>query len=148
MEKNLYKYKTETILFGCYRSKEQLEWILTNKLYNVRYTENRAGTVFGHNQQTFTATYLVLYNYNDKQEPARCFILGSRHQLCDANAMAKLNYPFNGHSSAEDWYFLYNLEDQTAGYIPVEDILKAHPESADGSPLYLHFAEATIVDNG
>lgn len=147
LEKNLSKYKTETVLFGCYRSKEQLAWILANNLYNVRYTENRAGSVFGHNQRTFTASYLVLYNGNDRKEPARCFMLGTKHQLLSHNEMAKLHYPFDEHSSDEDWYFLYHLEGQTGGLLQVEDILDANPEYTKGSPLYLHFAEVESIAN-
>ncbi len=147
LEKNLAKYKTETVLFGCYRSKEQLEWILSSRLYNVRYTGNRAGTVFGHNQKTFTASYLVLYDYNDRKEPARCFILGTKHQLLSHKEMVELRYPFGERSSDKDWYFIYHLGDQTGGILPVEDILIAHPEAADGSPLYLHFAEVDAVVN-
>ena len=141
VEQNLSQFKTENVLFGCYRSEDQLKWILKNNLYNVRYTQNRSGTVYGHNQQIFTASYLLLYNFNCPQDPARCFVLSTRHLLLRREDMAQLNYPFSEHSEEGDWYFVYHLEGQVEGGIGVEDILKANPASADGSPLYLHFAE-------
>lgn len=145
VEKNFAKYKTENVLFGCYRSNEQLQWILKNNLYNVRYTQNRAGTVFGHNQQVFTASYLMLYDFNQPQEPARCFVLGNRHLLINHDGMAKLGYPFGEHANENDWYFVYHLEGQTEGIVAVDNVLSEYPESEDGSPLYLHYAEVDSV---
>lgn len=145
VEENLSKYKTENVLFGCYRSEEQLQWILKTKLYNVRYTQNRAGTVFGHNQQIFTASYLILYNREKPQDPARCFVLSTRHLLLNHDGMAKLEYPFGEHSKENDWYFVYRLEGQVEGAVNVEDILNDHPEVADGTPLFLHYAEVDHI---
>ena len=145
VEDNLSKYKTENVLFGCYRSEEQLNWILKRNLYNVRYTKNRAGTVFGHNQQIFTASYLMLYNYERPRDPARCFVLSTRHILLDHDGMIKLDYPFGEHAKETDWYFVYRLEGQVEGAVNVEDILKDHHEAADGSPLYLHYAEVDHI---
>ena len=141
VEENLSNYKTENVLFGCYRSEEQLRWILNKKLYNVRYTQNKKGSVFGHNQQMFTASYLFLYNYSCPKEPARCFVLSSHHFLSSHSEMANLDYPFSNQASEDDWYFVYQLEGQTENRVAVDDILLSHPEAFDGSPLYLHFAE-------
>ena len=147
VEENLSKYKTETVLYGCYRSEEHLRWILKNGLYNVRYTENREGTVFGHSQQIFTASYLVLYNYQDKTAPAKMFVLSTRHYLLNHDGLANMDYPFGQHAQETDWYFLYKLEGQVEGEMPVNDTLALHPECANGSPLYLHFAETQSVPN-
>ena len=147
VEENLSKYKTETVLFGCYRSHKQLEWILKTGLYNVRYTENRAGTIFGHNQRIFTACYLVLYNYEDKTEPASMYVLSSRHLLVNHEGMAKMDYPFGPHAKESDWYFVYRLDGLVGGNLPVLETLAAHPECSDGSPLYLHFAETQSMPN-
>ena len=145
VEANLSKYHTETVLFGCYRSEDHLQWILKNKLYNVRYTQNRAGTVFGHSQQIFTASYLVLYDYNHPEAPARCYVLKTQHLLLSHDGLAQMDYPFSDHATAEEWYFVYKLEAQTDGAFSVSDILASHPEAADGSPLYLHFAETSQI---
>ena len=145
IEENLSKFKTENVLFGCYRSEEHLQWILRTNLYNIRYTENRAGTVFGHNQKMFTASYLFLYNYSRPQDPARCFVLGTKHLLLDHYEMAKRDYPFGPDSREDDWYFIYHLFMQTESTITVDDVLACHPEATDGSPLYLHFAEVDSV---
>lgn len=147
VEENLSKYKTETILFGCYRSKEHLEWILKTGFYNVRYTENHAGVVFGHSQRIFTACYLVLYNYEDKALPANMYVLSARHLLVDHEGMVELDYPFGPQALEGELYFLYKIEGPVNGKLPVTDILAVHPEISDGSPLYLHFAETQSVPN-
>lgn len=145
VEENLSKYKTESVLFGCYRSPDQLEWILRTKQYNVRYTEHRAGTVFGHIQHVFTASYLILYNYNDKSAPAQCFVLETRHSIKTGAQLSAEGYPLSENATSEDEYFIYRLYAQTEGSMTVDDILDRHPEIVDGSPLYLHFAETHSI---
>lgn len=145
VEENLSKYKTESVLFGCYRSPEQLEWILRTNQYNVRYTEHRAGTIFGHSQHVFTASYLILYNYYDKSAPARCFVLETRHSIKTGAQLVAEGYQLSENATPEDEYFIYRLYAQTDGSMTVEDILARHPEVADGRPLYLHFAETQSI---
>lgn len=145
VEENLSKYKTESVLFGCYRSPEQLEWILRTNQYNVRYTERRAGTVFGHSQHIFTASYLILYNYEDKSAPARCFVLESRHSIKTGAQLIAEGYQLSENATPEDEYFIYRIYAQTEGSMTVDDILERHPEVADGRPLYLHFAETQSI---
>lgn len=145
VEENLSKYKTESVLFGCYRSPEQLEWILRTHQYNVRYTEHRAGTIFGHCQHVFTASYLILYNYYDKSAPARCFVLESRHSVKTGARLVAEGYQLSENATPEDEYFIYRLYAQTDGSMTVDDVLAHHPEVADGRPLYLHFAETQSI---
>ena len=145
VESNLLKYKTESVLFGCYRSSQQLEWITRTKQYNVRYTEHRKGTVYGHCQQIFTAIYLFLYNYNDKTAPAQCYVLDSRHSIKTGAQLQSEGYELSETSHPEDLYFVYRLLSSVEGSMVVEDILAQHPEANSGAPLYLHFAETQAI---
>ena len=145
VESNLLKYKTESVLFGCYRSSEQLDWIIRTKQYNVRYTDNRKGTVYGHSQHLFTAIYLFLYDFKDKSAPAKCFVLDTRHSIKTGSQLKKEGYVLSENATPEDLYFIYRLSHLVDGSVTIDEILSQHPEAEDGSPLYLHFAETQSI---
>ena len=132
-------YRRESVLIGCYRSEEQKEWILQNKTYNVRFNMGRVGSVYDNTQQVFTASYLLLYDFNDKASDAECYLLTGRNRILKVDDMKALSYP------KEDWigdeeYLVYGVGNG-AGRVCVKDVLDRHPEVYDGTPLYVYFVE-------
>lgn len=136
-----YVSNTGTVIVGCYRSKEQLEWILKNHLYNIRYTKNREGTVYGHSKKYFTASYLVLYDYSNPNKEAVVYSLKSTHKLMSHHDLQELDYPFREKAKETDWYFVYIIEGEIQERIKVLEVLKEHPEATDGSPLFMRFKD-------
>lgn len=133
-------FRRESVLFGCYRSEAHKEWVLKNGLYNVRFNEGRAGAVYQMTQQVFTASFLILYDYFHPEAEACCYLLSGVTELVDVGRMKGMDYP------KEDWdgdesYLLYHIEIKVEGYLDVEHILSAHPESRDGRAVYLYFEE-------
>ena len=133
-------FRRESVLIGCYKSLKQKEWIHKNKLYNVRFNEGRTGSVCKYTQQVFTASFLLLYDYNDKSTDVECYALTGRCKIVNANKMKSLSYPKPEWSEDEE-YLLYGVGDKIAVTSSIKDILNRHPEVSDGRPLFLYFHE-------
>ena len=140
VESNLSEYKTESVLFGCYRSPKHLEWISRTLQYNVRFTEHLQGTVYGHSQPIFTAMYLFLYDYYNKSAPAKCYVLDSKHTLKTGAQLIAEGCDLGEEASSDDLYFIYKLR-EINGSMTVDNILSQYPKAENGAPLYLHFVE-------
>lgn len=141
VESSLFKYKTESVLFGCYRSPKQLEWITCTKQYVMKFTDHRQGFVYGHSQHIFTAIYLFLYDYNDKLAPSQCFVLDSKHTIKTGTQLQEENYDLGENATTEDEFFVYKLLQKVEGSMTIDNILAQYPKVEDGSPLFLHFAD-------
>lgn len=97
-------FADETILIGGYRSeKNQLQWILEHKDYNVRASVTRRGNIGRIREKAVSARVLVLYNINAPKEKPIVFLL-SGHRYVKASTMLKMGY-----DTPEGNYLLYNL---------------------------------------
>ena len=145
-----YKTSDESVLFGTYRSKDHLKWIVENKKYNVRLG-NRTGAV-KRNKQIISASYLVLYNMKNMSD-YRIYILSDNHHIWDTEKMKKMSYPVSD-SNANNQYYIYNIigesEKKIFGNIDIEKIINdKHNEIhkvtkspvAEGTPIYVYRSE-------
>lgn len=132
--------RRESVIIGCYNSPEHKRWILEHGQYNVRLNEGRVGSVCKHTQQVFTASYLFLYDYNDKSADAECYVLTGRNRIVYAPGMQERDYPKTDWSGDEE-YLVYGVGERVAGSVCVKDVIDQHPEVEDGRPLYLYFVE-------
>jgi len=139
-------FRRESVLIGCYNSLEQKEWILEHKLYNVRFNEGRVGSVCKNTQQVFTASFLLLYDYNNKGADAECYMLTGKNMILNAAGMKDLGYQKTAWAGDEE-YLVYEISDRVPGRINVKDILDKHPDVKDGTPLYLYFVEVDSCIN-
>lgn len=106
----------DSLLVGCYRNDEQLHWILTTMLYNVRMNK-RKGAV----EQTYLvnqASKLLLYSQTNHKK-YKYFNLSGKIERATDNRMLELNYP-NYQDGRE--YLLYHLTDELSA--PMVDIDK------------------------
>ena len=97
------------MLIGYYRTEAHLNWILQNKLYNVRLGE-RHGALKGVDLQ-ITPSRLVLYTNGKNEEPAGIHVFTvnqSEVLVADKQKMESLGYPA-GNSGIGDAYKLFSL---------------------------------------
>ena len=138
-------YRRETALVGCYRSQEQRNWILKNNFYNVRFNEGRAGAVYKNTQQVFTASFLMLYDYNNPLGGVECYSLSGDTFLADVERMKGLAYPKRDWLGTEE-YLVYTVGEKIDGKIDLSGILERHPEARDGRPVFVYFEEVIISE--
>lgn len=140
MTDNNGNFRRESVVVGCYRSEAHKDWILKNGLYNVRFNEGRAGAVYKKTQQVFTASFLILYDYNHPEEEACCYLLSGATDLVFAGDMKDKGYP-KADWTGDESYLLYHIESKVEGRLDIGHILSAHPKARDGRPVYLYFEE-------
>lgn len=133
-------YRRETVLVGCYRSQEQRNWILRNKLYNVRFNKGRAGAIYKNTQQVFAASFLMLYDYTNPLGGMECYSLSGVTFIADAERMNGLAYPKQDWMGDEE-YLVYKVGERIDGEIDLSSILERHTEARDGRPVFVYFAE-------
>ena len=101
----LADFADETILIGGYRKeKDQLQWILNNKKYNVRENAARSGNVGRIRETAISARLLLLYDIStyDKSD-YKAYIISSPRTV-KAVTMEKLGY-----KEPSGQYLLYDL---------------------------------------
>ena len=79
-----------TILVGCYKNKEHLEWIKQHGLYNIRLG-NRRGSADADEDLFHQARFLVLYNSRKLNDLTVYEITGGREMT--GEEMAAMGYP-------------------------------------------------------
>ena len=97
------------VLIGYYKSKEHLEWILEEQLYNFR-----TGLGMGSknlNEQDVNAKYLVLHGKNEL-ETSKIYSLNTNGvKIFSKQDLIKLNYPTTPNGEA---YIMYKIEDDVS----------------------------------
>ena len=128
------------VLFGCYNSEEHLQWIRSNRVYNVRSKKQGMVSVNGevaiNESQVQNARYLVLYSvanpliYN-------MYVIQGKPRLTYKKAMVEMGYP-NPHANA---YVLHELsERRPTFYLDIQTLLRELNHTHErryGTPLYL-----------
>ena len=95
------------MLVGYYRSEKHLEWILKNRLYNVRLGDRR-GALRGFELQ-ITPSRIVLYGGSGEKDSVRIFTVNqSEVMFADKQKMEALKYPA-GNNGISDSYKLFSL---------------------------------------
>lgn len=110
----------EVLLIGCYRNQAHLDWILTNKFYNVRLKKTEGNSRPGAVEPTgliIKPSKLLLYNINDISEFKWFDLDLCNIEQADITQMEKLGYPFNSNSSSanrDNKYLLYKIIDRSS----------------------------------
>lgn len=113
------------MLVGYYRKGAHLDWILRNKLYNVRYDGESRGSLQGNDLQIIPSR-ILLYN-NLKDEVLVFTVNQSEVMIADKQKMESLNYPA-GSNGIRKQYKLFSLETEIKLHKKI-DILKLKSES-------------------
>lgn len=140
------KDKQTTILFGIYKDKAHLDWILKNKKYNVRFGD-RVGAVRPTRQVT-SAKYLVLYEFC-KEEKYTVYELSDKHEICDSEKMRETGYPLTK-GDTNNQYYLYNINGETSELCDIDvaatleiprELIRNYTKNEDdelGTPIYVY----------
>ena len=113
------------MLVGYYRKGAHLDWILRNKLYNVRYDGESRGSLQGNDLQIIPSR-ILLYN-NLKDEVLVFTVNQSEVMIADKQKMESLNYPA-GSNGIRKQYKLFSLGTEIKLHKKI-DILKLKSES-------------------
>jgi hypothetical protein len=131
---------SDVMLVGCYKDAAHLQWILDNKLYNVRYG-NRKGAI-ASSQVLLNPKYLLLYDFSNKNV-YRYFRLNSTGVIyADSAMMREKGYP-SVHGSRD--YILYEItEEETKTPIDISKLIDKHAHDKEpGSPFYVKIDRET-----
>ena len=121
------------MLVGYYRSEEQLEWILKNRLYNVRLG-NRRGALHGLELQ-ITPSRIVLYGGSGEKDSVRIFTVNqSEVMFADKQKMEALKYPA-GNNGISDSYKLFSLAQEIKNHKAI-DVNKLKRDSGRSEKSY------------
>lgn len=121
------------MLVGYYRSEEHLEWILKNRLYNVRLGDRR-GALRGLELQ-ITPSRIVLYGGSAEKNSVRVFTVNqSEVMFADKQKMEALKYPAGNNGIGES-YKLFSLTQEIKNHKAI-DVNKLKRASGRGEKSY------------
>ena len=127
------------MLVGYYRKGAHLDWILRNKLYNVRYDGESKGSLQGTDLQIIPSR-ILLYN-NLKDEVLIYTVNQSEVMIADKEKMESLKYPA-GSSGIRKQYKLFSLGEQIKQHKKI-DILKLKSkekiEASNYAPFFVKY---------
>ena len=129
-------YHQQTMLVGCYKSKEHLEWIRQNQLYNIRLGD-RNGAV-SKSGIVVSANRLLLYNSKNPKEYQVFELDSSNHIIAKNDLMKSKGYP--GLKQDRE-YLLYVITEELGvkPYFDVESLrLTYAPKLKKGSPFFVN----------
>lgn len=127
------------MLVGYYRKGAHLDWILKNKIYNVRLNPEREGALKGVDLQITPSRILL---YNNLKDDVRIFTVNQSEVLiAGKEKMESLNCPFKD-DNHDKTYKLFSLGQEITQHKKV-DILKLKSEqdikNADYTPFFVKF---------
>ena len=129
-------YNSPTMLVGCYRSKEHLEWIKQNRLYNIRLGD-RNGSV-SKSGLVISATKLLLYDSKNPKDYHVFELDSSNHIIAKNDLMKSKGYP--DLKPGRD-YLLYVIteESKVKPDYDVESLKQTYaPKLRKGSPFFVN----------
>ena len=100
---NIQYHTDDYVLIGYYRTKEQLDWILKNNLYNVRSGKDRGSLELS--TSVVAARFMLLYG---KEGEYKFCLKPNSVRVWDKNDMEKSGYPNPRH----DFYLVFSIEEQ------------------------------------
>lgn len=130
-----FQQKNETILIGCYRSKQHLEWIKKNNLYNIRF-DDRKGSVVDKPQCINDANLLYLY---DVENPYRVKVYKlTGHKEMSGEKLKDLKYPSENPGKQYMMFKIEEINDRSEQFgLNVSDILSGLKNHIKGAPVFI-----------
>ena len=118
-------------LFGAYRSdKQQLEWVLQHKYYNVRASGDLFAKRDGEQSAYVSPDYIFLYDCKNYSTGIRLFKYNGKHVEKTEKEMAKMGY-----TNPRGNYYLYGIG---------QEITNIPPFYLTGIQKYLHYIHPDI----
>ncbi len=127
-----------TLLVGCYKNQEHLDWIIKNKLYNIRIGDRNGA--LKKSGIIISAARLLLYNVNNPKECQLFRLDESQQIIANYDFMKSKDYP--GLQPNRE-YLLYSIKDKIETIIDydVEQLKEQHAPDLkiNGAPFYVTF---------
>lgn len=130
----LEKYLDKSIVIGCYKSKEHLDWILGKNdkgtlIYNLRLGKDIVGGQTKARLDKMVVSFVILYEFGKESENKYRVFHVHHHATMNADRLKKSLYPHNPNA---DKYFCYVFDEEvTLGELEIKDLV-----SKDGSPVF------------
>ena len=124
------------MLVGCYKSKEHLEWIMQNQLYNIRLGD-RNGAI-SKSELVVSASKLLLYDYKNPQEYQIFELDATNHIIAKNDLMKTKGYPS---LKPDREYLLYVIKEESRvkPYFDIEALKECYaPKLKKGSPFFVN----------
>lgn len=126
----------QTILVGCYKNHEHLEWIKQNNLYNVRLGD-RSGA-FSKSELVVSASKLLLYDFNNPKEYQVFELDSSKHIIAKNELMKSKEYP-DLKPNREYLLYIITKESRLKPNLDVEELQQTYaPKLRKGSPFFIN----------
>lgn len=127
---------SQTILVGCYKNKEHLEWIKQNNLYNIRLGD-RSGAV-SKSGLVVSASKLLLYDFQNPKEYQVFELDSSNHIIAKNELMKSKGYP-NLKPNREYLLYMITEESRVKPNFDVEELKRTYaPKLRNGSPFFVN----------
>lgn len=131
----LEKYRDKSILIGCYKSQEHLDWILGKNdrgslIYNVRLGKDVAGGQVKAQLDKMVVSFVILYEYGKESENNYRVFHVHHHATMTADRLKKSLYP--SEPNAEKYFCYVFDEEVTLGQLDITSLV-----SEDGAPVFI-----------
>ena len=130
----LEKYLDKSIVIGCYKSQEHLDWILGKNdkgtlIYNLRLGKDIVGGQTKAQLDKMVVSFVILYEFGKESENKYRVFHVHHHATMNADRLKKSLYP---HKPNAEKYFCYVFDEEvTLGELEIKDLV-----SKDGSPVF------------
>ena len=127
----------QTILVGCYKDKQYLEWIQSNNIYNIRLGKTK-GSMEANRELFDNTSLLILYELGKPNKLSAYKITG--HQEMNKEDLLKLDYP---NKKPRKSYMSFSLEplDMDLTFLVehhlIERIIEQDADHAKGTPIFI-----------
>ena len=127
----------KTVLVGCYKGKKYLDWILSNRIYNVRLG-NTKGSAESYAEIFDKTSILVLYELGKSNKLSVFEITG--HKKVSKEELIKLNYP---NSKPRKNYMIFNIVPLDMDVAPleashlIEKLVDINANNSKGTPVFI-----------
>lgn len=127
----------QTILVGCYKDKQYLEWIQSNNIYNIRLGKTK-GSMEANRELFDNTALLILYELGKPNKLSAYKITG--HQEMNKEDLLKLDYP---NKKPRKNYMAFSITplDMDLTFLVehhlIERIIELDADHAKGSPIFI-----------
>lgn len=127
----------KTILIGCYKGKKYEDWILANKLYNIRLGKTK-GSMEANRELFDSTSLLILYELGKPNNLSAYRIAG--HQEMSKEELIKLDYP---NKKPRKNYMTFSITplDMDLTFLVehhlIERLVELNANNAKGTPVFI-----------
>lgn len=134
----LEKYLDKSIVVGCYKSQEHLNWILGQNdrgtlIYNIRLGKNIPGGQIKSQLEKMVVSFVILYEYGKEADNQYRVFHVHHHATMTAERLKKSMYP--SEPNAEKYFCYVFDEEVTLGNLDIASLLKTVGDN-EGAPIF------------